>query len=154
MPSPSDSNPKRDRRLYAQDRDRFAHRAVRYCADPNRTQFEANQLMQDAVLRNIELIGEAATRIPEEQPGRAGMRRPLDPPEGVLWHQSSASDLLFITLGKSEAPPFSPSTRTSGLALGPSLFHWESQSSAGRARSPSRLCASELRGTRAMRASG
>jgi hypothetical protein len=36
------------------------------------------------------------------------MRRPLDPPEGVLWHQSSASDLLFITLGKSEAPPSPP----------------------------------------------
>ncbi|MFQ6537875.1 MULTISPECIES: HepT-like ribonuclease domain-containing protein [Aphanothece] len=46
--------------------DRFAHRAVRYCVDLNRAQFEANQLMQDAVLRNIELIGEAATRIPEE----------------------------------------------------------------------------------------
>ncbi|MCP9796810.1 MULTISPECIES: HepT-like ribonuclease domain-containing protein [Cyanophyceae] len=66
MPSPSDGNPKRDWRLYAQDMDRFARRAVRYCADLNRAQFEANQLMQDAVLRNIELIGEAATRIPEE----------------------------------------------------------------------------------------
>ncbi|MBW4531082.1 MAG: DUF86 domain-containing protein [Aphanothece saxicola GSE-SYN-MK-01-06B] len=44
--------------------DRFARRAVGYCADLNRSQFEANQLMQDAVLRNIELIGEAATRIP------------------------------------------------------------------------------------------
>ena len=64
MPSPSDGNPKRDWRLYAQDMDRFARRAVRYCADLNRAQFEANQLRQDAVLRNIELIGEAATRIP------------------------------------------------------------------------------------------
>ncbi|MCT0213268.1 MULTISPECIES: DUF86 domain-containing protein [unclassified Synechococcus] len=66
MPSPSDDNPKRDWRLYAQDMDRFAHRAVSYCAELDRAQFEANQLMQDAVLRNIELIGEAATRIPEE----------------------------------------------------------------------------------------
>ena len=66
MPSPSDSNLKRDWRLYAHDMDRFAPRAVSYCADLNRAQFEANQLMQDAVLRNIELIGEAATRIPEE----------------------------------------------------------------------------------------
>jgi hypothetical protein len=47
--------------------------------------------------------------------------------EGVLWHQSSATDLLFITLRKSEAL-FSPSTRYRDLALGPSLFHWESQS--------------------------
>jgi hypothetical protein len=32
-----------------------------------------------------------------------------------------------VTLNKSEAL-FSPSTRTRDLALGPSLFHWESQS--------------------------
>jgi hypothetical protein len=47
--------------------------------------------------------------------------------EGVLWHQPSATDLLFITLRKSEAL-FSPSTRYRDLALGPALFHWESQS--------------------------
>jgi hypothetical protein len=45
----------------------------------------------------------------------------------VLWHQASATDLLFITLRKSEAL-FSPSTRYRDLALGTSLFHWESQS--------------------------
>jgi hypothetical protein len=73
--------------------------------------------------------------------------------EGVLWHQSSATDLLFITLRKSEAL-FSPSTRTRDLALGPSLFHWESQSTAGRARSPSRSCAWALPPTKATRASG
>jgi hypothetical protein len=47
--------------------------------------------------------------------------------EGVLWHQPSNTDLLFITLRKSEAL-FSPSTRYRDLALGPGLFHWESQS--------------------------
>lgn len=45
----------------------------------------------------------------------------------MLWHQPTATDLLFITLRKSEAL-FSPSTRYRDLALGPSLFHWESQS--------------------------
>ena len=54
--------------------------------------------------------------------------------EGVLWHQPSATDLLFITLNKSEAL-FSPSTRYRDLALGPALFHWESQSNT-RADSP------------------
>ncbi|MGL6135155.1 MAG: HepT-like ribonuclease domain-containing protein [Prochlorococcaceae cyanobacterium] len=44
---------------------RFAHRAVSYCASLDRETFDADQLVQDAVLRNIELIGEAATRIPE-----------------------------------------------------------------------------------------
>jgi hypothetical protein len=42
-------------------------------------------------------------------------------------NQASATDLLFITLRKSEAL-FSPSTRYRDLALGPTLFHWESQS--------------------------
>ena len=32
----------------------------------NRDQFAQNQLIQDAVLRNIELIGEAAARIPSD----------------------------------------------------------------------------------------
>jgi hypothetical protein len=45
----------------------------------------------------------------------------------VLAHQSSATDLLLITLRESEAP-FSPSTRTRDLTLGRALFHWESQS--------------------------
>jgi len=47
--------------------------------------------------------------------------------EGVLWHEPSRCDLLFVTLRKSEAL-FSPTTRYRDLALGPSLFHWESQS--------------------------
>ncbi len=47
--------------------------------------------------------------------------------EGVLWHQPSATDLMFVTLKKSEAL-FSPTTRYRDMALAPSLFHWESQS--------------------------
>jgi len=38
--------------------------------------------------------------------------------EGVLWHEPSQCDLLFITLNKSEAL-FSPTTRYRDLALGP-----------------------------------
>ena len=44
-----------------------------------------------------------------------------------FWHQTSATDLLFVNLRKSEAL-LSPTTRYRDLALGPSLFHWESQS--------------------------
>jgi uncharacterized protein with HEPN domain len=44
--------------------DQFARRAVDYCTGLNRDQFAENQLIDDAVLRNIELIGEAAARIP------------------------------------------------------------------------------------------
>ena len=46
--------------------DQCARRAVDYCTGLNRDQFAQNQLIQDAVLRNIELIGEAAARIPPE----------------------------------------------------------------------------------------
>ncbi len=46
--------------------DQFARRAVGYCTGLERDQFAQNQLIQDAVLRNIELIGEAAARIPSE----------------------------------------------------------------------------------------
>ena len=47
--------------------DQFSRRAVDYCTGLNRHQFAQNQLVQDAVLRNIELIGEAAARsIPPE----------------------------------------------------------------------------------------
>jgi hypothetical protein len=37
--------------------------------------------------------------------------------EGVLWHEPSQTNLLFVTLNKSEAL-FSPSTRYRDLALG------------------------------------
>lgn len=46
--------------------DQLARRTVDYCTGLNRDQFAQNQLIQDAVLRNIELIGEAAARIPSE----------------------------------------------------------------------------------------
>ncbi|MCT0209973.1 MAG: hypothetical protein DCF18_00615 [Cyanobium sp.] len=49
----------------------------------------------------------------------------------MLWHQSSATNLLFITLHSSEAL-FSPTTGTRDLALGPSRFHWQSQNTGAR----------------------
>lgn len=66
MPSPSDGAQKRDWRLYVKDMDRFAERALSYGSGLDRAQFETNHLLQDAIIRNLELIGEAATRIPED----------------------------------------------------------------------------------------
>lgn len=66
MPSRSESSSGRDWRLYARDMGKYARRAIGCCADLDRQQFAANQLIQDAVLRNIELIGEAAARIPPD----------------------------------------------------------------------------------------
>jgi hypothetical protein len=70
--------------------------------------------------------------------------------EGVLWHQPTATDLLFITLKKSEAL-FSLTTRYRDLALGPSLFHWESQSNTTAASATGqRYIHHEARGSRVL----
>lgn len=47
--------------------------------------------------------------------------------EGVKWFKDHQTDVLLITLRKSEAD-FSPSTLYKDYALTPELFHWESQS--------------------------
>ena len=88
-----------------------------------------------------------------QKPGGFGILRDDAPwihREGVLWHEPSQSDLLFVTLNKSEAL-FSPSTRYRDLALGPSLFHWESQSTTT-AASPTgqRSIHHEARGSRVL----
>jgi superfamily II DNA or RNA helicase/HKD family nuclease len=46
--------------------------------------------------------------------------------EGVLWDAASRTELLFVTLNKSE-DAFKPSVRYQDHPLGASLFHWESQ---------------------------
>ena len=51
------------------------------------------------------------------------------PQTGVLWDEATQTDLLFITLEKSEAD-FSPTTRYADYPISPTLFHWESQNSA------------------------
>ncbi|KTS96367.1 nucleotidyltransferase [Pseudomonas oryzihabitans] len=50
--------------FYIDDMLDFVQKAIAYCADLDRDTFAANTLVYDATLRNLELIGEAATRIP------------------------------------------------------------------------------------------
>ena len=47
--------------------------------------------------------------------------------EGLIWSERDKSDLLFVTLNKSEAD-FSPTTRYQDYPISPTLFHWETQS--------------------------
>ena len=54
------------------------------------------------------------------------------PQTGVLWHEATQTDLLFVTLEKSDAD-FSPTTRYADYPISPTLFHWESQNSASAA---------------------
>lgn len=51
------------------------------------------------------------------------------PQTGVVWDEATQTDLLFVTLEKSEAD-YSPTTRYADYPISPTLFHWESQNSA------------------------
>ena len=50
------------------------------------------------------------------------------PREGVSWNKETNTDLLFVTLEKSEKD-FSPTTRYEDYPISPTLFHWMSQNS-------------------------
>ena len=55
-----------DWRFYVQDMIGFCNRALDYTAGLDKATFVASKLTYDAPLRNLELIGEAATHVPEE----------------------------------------------------------------------------------------
>lgn len=56
----------RNWRMYVQDMAEFAERIVSYTRGLDRDAFIADKRTYDATLRNIELMGESATHIPEE----------------------------------------------------------------------------------------
>jgi uncharacterized protein with HEPN domain len=56
----------REWRFYLDDMMRFAENVLAYCDGLDQATFEATGLNYDATLRNLELIGEAATHIPIE----------------------------------------------------------------------------------------
>lgn len=55
--------------LYLQDMVRFGDKVMHYLEGVDRSTFTANEVVYDAVLRNLELIGEAASHVPP--PARA-----------------------------------------------------------------------------------
>lgn len=57
-------NMERDWRLYVDDMISFAEKVLAYTEGMDQPRFESSNLNYDATLRNLELIGEAATRIP------------------------------------------------------------------------------------------
>ncbi len=60
----------RDWRLFYLDLIDFCRQVLRYTRDLDRPTFEANRLVFDATLRNLELIGEAAKHIPDSVRGQ------------------------------------------------------------------------------------
>lgn len=60
------SDAAREWRFYVDDMIAFAVKVMAYTAGLDQSGFVANELVYDATLRNLELIGEAATHIPDE----------------------------------------------------------------------------------------
>lgn len=56
----------REWRFYLDDMIGFAEKSLTYTAGLEQAEFTTNGLIYDATLRNLELIGEAATHIPED----------------------------------------------------------------------------------------
>jgi uncharacterized protein with HEPN domain len=59
------SEPLREWWFYLNDMISFSEKVLTYTHGLDQIQFEASGLTDDATLRNLELIGEAATHIPE-----------------------------------------------------------------------------------------
>ena len=59
------NRPQREWRFYLDDMIRFAQKVLRYTQNLDQAAFINNEPYYDATLRNLELIGEAATNIPE-----------------------------------------------------------------------------------------
>jgi uncharacterized protein with HEPN domain len=65
MPSKSEPEPVRDRRLYVEDMLEFCERAKDYSSGLSLGELLGDQMRYDAILRNLELIGEASTHVDE-----------------------------------------------------------------------------------------
>ncbi|MFG6177844.1 DUF86 domain-containing protein [Halomonas sp. THAF12] len=61
----SEPRPQREWRFYIGDMIGFAEKVLSYTEGLDQDSFLAHDLTYDATLRNLELIGEAATRIPD-----------------------------------------------------------------------------------------
>ena len=76
----TDQGTSRDWSLFLQDMRQFCRKVIRYTAGLSAEEFASNELVYDAVLRNLELLGEATKQIPGAQPapfsGQATTGRP------------------------------------------------------------------------------
>jgi len=62
----SDVGAPREWGFYVEDMIAFADKALAYTSGLDRSTFAADPMRYDATLRNIELIGEAATHVPDD----------------------------------------------------------------------------------------
>jgi uncharacterized protein with HEPN domain len=62
----SEAAPPREWRFYVGDMIAFCDKALAYTSGLDRSTFVADPMRYDATLRNLELIGEAATHVPDD----------------------------------------------------------------------------------------
>lgn len=62
----SDAGTAREWRFYVEDMIAFCDKALAYTQALDHAAFAAEPMRYDATLRNLELIGEAATHVPDE----------------------------------------------------------------------------------------
>lgn len=62
----SDADGPREWRVYIRDMIEFCEKVLSYSSGKSRDEFLADGIRYDATLRNLELIGEAATHVPNE----------------------------------------------------------------------------------------
>lgn len=67
----SEATPGREWRFYVEDMVRFCDRVLAYTAGMEQQAWLADDMRFDATLRNLELIGEAATHVPPDVRSRA-----------------------------------------------------------------------------------
>ncbi|MBF0147804.1 MAG: DUF86 domain-containing protein [Magnetococcales bacterium] len=65
MSESQDRSPERTWNFFLDDMITFVEKALSYTSGLDRSGFEADSLTYDATVRNLELIGEAATHIPQ-----------------------------------------------------------------------------------------
>jgi uncharacterized protein with HEPN domain len=62
----SEATPPREWRFYVEDMIAFCDKALDYTRGLDRSTFATERMRYDATLRNLELIGEAATHVPDD----------------------------------------------------------------------------------------
>ena len=119
------------------DADRLLNR-VRTCPELRREVCDLLEILSDRIRTvsqpldsggNVPLASHATYALGEivAAHARTGEKGAFIRPQGgVLWDDETQTDLLFVTLEKSDSD-YSPTTRYADYPISPSLFHWESQ---------------------------
>lgn len=89
----SEAAPMREWRFYVEDMLEFCTKALVYTQGLERANFRVDPMRYDATLRNLELIGEAASHVPPEIRASAPMSR------GAWWwpHATDSSTAIWVS---------------------------------------------------------